>query len=114
MPHLPRQAAQARALSVTFAGVDIGAFMQMPLDQLAALLEPIAQGDFRAMQRGRLRTRKRPDATVPGCAASGRAVRGIARRAPHPALSEEKSPRACGRWREWHACASCVGWAWAT
>src|SRR3546814_4604425 len=26
------------ALSVTFAGVDIGAFMQMPLDQLAALL----------------------------------------------------------------------------
>ena len=53
------------ALSVTFAGVDIGEFMQVPLDQLAALLEPIAQGDFRAHAAGRLRTRKRPYATVP-------------------------------------------------
>jgi excinuclease ABC subunit A len=34
------------ALSVTFAGMDIGEFMQMPLDRLAALLEPIAQGHF--------------------------------------------------------------------
>ncbi|WP_017904711.1 excinuclease ABC subunit UvrA, partial [Pseudomonas asplenii] len=34
------------ALSVTFAGLDIGEFMQMPLDRLAALLEPVAQGDF--------------------------------------------------------------------
>lgn len=34
------------ALSVTFAGIDIGRFMQLPLDQLADLLEPIARGDF--------------------------------------------------------------------
>ncbi len=39
---------KSEALSVTFAGVDIGEFMQMPLDQLAALLEPIARSDFRA------------------------------------------------------------------
>lgn len=43
---------KAEALSVTFAGVDIGEFMQMPLDRLAALLEPIAQGDFRAHAAG--------------------------------------------------------------
>ncbi|KPA90068.1 Excinuclease ATPase subunit [Pseudomonas asplenii] len=36
------------ALSVTFAGLDIGEFMQMPLDRLAALLEPVALGDFPA------------------------------------------------------------------
>ncbi|MET4596714.1 excinuclease ABC subunit UvrA [Stenotrophomonas sp. 2694] len=40
------------ALSVTFAGVDIGEFMRLPLDQLADLLGPIAQGDFRAHSRG--------------------------------------------------------------
>jgi len=30
------------ALSVTFAGVDIGEFMRLPLDQLAELLQPVA------------------------------------------------------------------------
>ncbi|WP_353101004.1 excinuclease ABC subunit UvrA [Stenotrophomonas lactitubi] len=40
------------ALSVTFAGVDIGEFMRLPLDQLADLLEPIAHGDFSAHSRG--------------------------------------------------------------
>ncbi|WP_303635540.1 excinuclease ABC subunit UvrA [Stenotrophomonas tuberculopleuritidis] len=40
------------ALSVTFAGVDIGEFMRLPLDQLADLLEPIAHGDFSAHRRG--------------------------------------------------------------
>ncbi|WP_426721176.1 hypothetical protein [Enterobacter cloacae complex sp. 301C7] len=35
------------SLSVTFAGVDIGGFMQMPLDQLAELLLPISWGDFK-------------------------------------------------------------------
>jgi excinuclease ABC subunit A len=81
------------ALSVTFAGVDIGAFMQMPLDQLAALLEPIAQGDFRAHAAGRLRTRKRPGATVPNAASGAvHAVSPDVRRTS--ALSEEKrSPR---------------------
>ncbi|MBN0119887.1 excinuclease ABC subunit A, partial [Pseudomonas aeruginosa] len=48
------------ALSVTFAGVDIGAFMQMPLDQLAALLEPIAQGDFRAHAAGAATDKEAP------------------------------------------------------
>ncbi|MDM2974087.1 excinuclease ABC subunit UvrA [Citrobacter sp. CK198] len=40
------------ALSVTFAGVDIGEFMQMPLDQLAELLLPISRGDFSAHHAG--------------------------------------------------------------
>jgi excinuclease ABC subunit A len=43
---------KAEALSVSFAGVDIGTFMQMPLDRLASLLEPIAQGDFAAHGAG--------------------------------------------------------------
>ncbi len=34
------------ALSVTFAGLDIGALSQMPLDRLAEVLRPVAQGDF--------------------------------------------------------------------
>src|SRR5258705_2893547 len=34
------------ALSVTFAGFDIGELSQQPLDRLAALLEPIARGDW--------------------------------------------------------------------
>ncbi|CAM3616839.1 excinuclease ABC subunit UvrA [Bordetella sputigena] len=41
-----------QALAVTFAGVDIGEFMRMPLDQAAALLEPIARGDFGAHGAG--------------------------------------------------------------
>ena len=36
------------ALLVTFAGVDIGEFMRLPLDQLAELLQPVAEGDFSA------------------------------------------------------------------
>lgn len=35
---------KSESLSVTFAGVDIGEFMQMPLDQLAELLLPISRG----------------------------------------------------------------------
>ncbi|MFL9917020.1 excinuclease ABC subunit UvrA [Paraburkholderia fungorum] len=34
------------ALSVTFAGLDIGEFAQLPLARLAALLEPIARGEW--------------------------------------------------------------------
>ncbi len=40
------------SLSVTFAGVDIGEFMQMPLDQLAELLLPISGGFQYASCRG--------------------------------------------------------------
>ncbi|GAB2920200.1 excinuclease ABC subunit UvrA [Paraburkholderia jirisanensis] len=34
------------ALSVTFAGLDIGEFSQLPLARLAAILEPIARGEW--------------------------------------------------------------------
>ncbi len=34
------------ALSVTFAGLDIGSFSQMPLNRLADVLEPVAAGRF--------------------------------------------------------------------
>ena len=40
------------ALSVTFAGHDIGAFMQMPVNQLIPLLTPITQGNFTAHDAG--------------------------------------------------------------
>jgi excinuclease ABC subunit A len=40
------------SLSVTFAGLDIGAFAQLSLDNLASLLAPIAEGDFRAHTAG--------------------------------------------------------------
>jgi excinuclease ABC subunit A len=36
------------ALSVTFAGYDIGALSQLPLTQLVQVLEPIARGEFGA------------------------------------------------------------------
>ncbi|WP_449397186.1 excinuclease ABC subunit A [Devosia riboflavina] len=40
------------ALDVTFAGVDIGSFMQMSLDKVATLLAPIVDGDFSAHSAG--------------------------------------------------------------
>jgi len=40
------------ALSVTFAGIDIGDFMRLPLDHAVALLDPIARGDFGAHGAG--------------------------------------------------------------
>ena len=85
---------KSEALSVTFAGVDIGAFMQMPLDQLVALLEPIAQGDFRAHAAGAATDKeatRRDRAERAERAASGRAVHAVSpdvRRTS--ALSEEK------------------------
>nr|WKF60866.1 UvrABC system protein A [Paraburkholderia busanensis] len=79
------------ALAVTFSGVDIGEFMQMSLDNLALLLEPIARGDFRAHAAGSgiggAATRRDRSER----AASGRATHSIApdvRRTS--ALSEEK------------------------
>ncbi len=65
------------ALSVTFAGVDIGEFMQMPLDQLAALLEPIAQGDFRAHAAGAATDKEATRRDRAERAASGRAVHAV-------------------------------------
>jgi len=79
------------ALSVTFAGVDIGEFMQMAVDKLSALLEPIAKGDFRSHAEG---TGTDKEATR-----RDRAERKASRRAVHAvapdvrrtsALSEEK------------------------
>lgn len=76
------------ALSVTFAGLDIGEFMRMPLDALAALLEPIAQGDFgdvpaRAGAHGKATRRGR---TVSGQATPA----AVPRMRRTSALSEEK------------------------
>lgn len=82
---------KAAALSVTFAGVDIGEFMQMPLDRLASLLEPIAQGDFRAHAAGAGTDRKATERDRKERAASGRATHTVTpdvRRTS--ALSEEK------------------------
>lgn len=79
------------ALSVTFAGHDIGAFMQMPLDQLATLLTPVVEGDFSAHEAG---VEGRKDITQKDRAA--RAALGRATHAVSPdvrqtsALSEEK------------------------
>ena len=41
-----------QSLAVTFAGVDIGEFMQMSIDRLSDLLRPIARGDFSAHRGG--------------------------------------------------------------
>ncbi|KFG98468.1 excinuclease ABC subunit A [Burkholderia paludis] len=82
---------KAEALSVTFAGVDIGEFMQMPLDRLASLLEPIAQGDFRAHAAGAGTDREATRRDRNARAASGRATHTVTpdvRRTS--ALSEEK------------------------
>lgn len=79
------------ALSVTFAGMDIGAFMQMPLDRLAALLEPVARGDFRAHAAGAGTDKAATRLDRAERVASGRAAHAAAsdvRRTS--ALSEEK------------------------
>jgi excinuclease ABC subunit A len=80
------------ALSVTFAGVDIGTLSQMPLNQMAELLKPVAQGQLQATQT--------PEATLSRNAARRDTARRVAaggaahkaspdvRRTPH--LSEEK------------------------
>ncbi|MBS9727228.1 excinuclease ABC subunit A, partial [Pseudomonas stutzeri] len=79
------------ALSVTFAGVDIGEFMRLPLDQLADLLDPVAQGDFSAQRQGARTSGSATRRDRAARAASGRAVHATA---PDvrltSALSEEK------------------------
>ncbi|WP_313296867.1 excinuclease ABC subunit UvrA [Stenotrophomonas sp.] len=79
------------ALSVTFAGVDIGEFMRLPLDQLAGLLEPIAQGDFGAHNKGARTSRRATPRDRARRAASGRATHeGAPDVRLTSALSEEK------------------------
>ncbi|AWT14897.1 excinuclease ABC subunit UvrA [Stenotrophomonas maltophilia] len=79
------------ALSVTFAGVDIGEFMRLPLDQLAALLEPIAQGDFGAHSKGVRTSRSATPRDRARRAASGQATHeGAPDVRLTSALSEEK------------------------
>lgn len=79
------------ALSVTFAGVDIGEFMRLPLDQLAALLEPIAQGDFGAHGKGARTSRSATPRDRARRAASGQATHeGAPDVRLTSALSEEK------------------------
>ena len=79
------------ALSVTFAGVDIGAFMQLSIDQVTTLLEPIAQGQFGAQTAGAGPDQEATRRDRAERAASGRATHAAApdvRRTS--ALSEEK------------------------
>lgn len=79
------------ALSVTFAGVDIGELSRMPLDRVLALLEPIAKGDFRAHAAGTGTDSAATRRDRANRAASGRATHAAApdvRRTS--ALSEEK------------------------
>ncbi|MDR5749088.1 excinuclease ABC subunit UvrA [Caballeronia sp. LZ029] len=79
------------ALAVTFAGVDIGEFMQMPLDRLSSLLEPIAKGDFGAHSAGTGIDREATRRDRAQRAVSGRATHAVSpdvRRTS--ALSEEK------------------------
>ncbi|MCU0999610.1 excinuclease ABC subunit UvrA [Stenotrophomonas maltophilia] len=79
------------ALSVTFAGVDIGEFMRLPLDQLAALLGPIAQGDFSAHSTGARTSRSATPRDRARRAASGQATHeGAPDVRLTSALSEEK------------------------
>lgn len=68
------------ALSVTFAGLDIGQFTQMPLEGLQALLAPIAEGDFRAHAPG--------TAAGSGATRRDRAARKAAGRAEHAAAPD--------------------------
>jgi len=79
------------ALSVTFAGVDIGEFMRLPLDQLAALLEPIAQGDLGVHSKGARTNRSATPRDRARRAASGQATHeGAPDVRLTSALSEEK------------------------
>ncbi|MEG3183138.1 excinuclease ABC subunit UvrA [Novilysobacter erysipheiresistens] len=79
------------ALSVTFAGVDIGEFSGLPLDRVVELLQPVANGKFDAHAGG--------DTTNATATRRDRAKRAAAKRATHaaapdvrrtPAMSEEK------------------------
>jgi len=81
------------ALSVTFAGMDIGALSRLALHQVAALLQPAAEGRFGDADAGAPPTLTRAEAradTARRVAAGGSAHRAApdVRRTPH--LSQEK------------------------
>jgi excinuclease ABC subunit A len=81
------------ALSVTFAGLDIGTLSQLPLDQVAARLAPAARGDFTGQDEHDTATLSREQSrrgTARRVAAGGAAHAGArdVRLTPH--LSEEK------------------------
>jgi excinuclease ABC subunit A len=79
------------ALSVTFAGVDIGTLSQMPLDRVADLLRPAAEGRFGVAGEGATRARAagRRD-LARRVAAGGSAHAGSSDVRLTPNLSEEK------------------------
>lgn len=79
------------ALSVTFAGLDIGTLSQLSLDRIAQTLRPAAQGRFDAPARGAARSRaaSRNDVAT-RVAAGGSAHAGSSDVRRTPDLSEEK------------------------
>lgn len=76
------------ALSVTFAGMDIGALSQLPLSELADVLRPAAQGQF--MQQAAPATATPPKPIGPRRMAKGTRHVGADNVLRTPALSEEK------------------------
>jgi excinuclease ABC subunit A len=79
------------ALSVTFAGVDIGTLSQLPLDRLAALLAPAAEGRFESSDDAATLTRGQHRKSTARRVADGGAAHTASpdvRRTPY--LSEEK------------------------
>ncbi|CAN7518645.1 excinuclease ABC subunit A [Rhizobacter sp. LjRoot28] len=79
------------ALSVTFAGLDIGALSQMPLDEVAARLAPASRGEFESLVDTRTLSRRAAQADTARRVAAGGAAHAASsdvRRTPH--LSEEK------------------------
>lgn len=79
------------ALSVTFAGLDIGALSQMPLDEVAARLGPASRGEFESLVDTRTLSRRAAQADTARRVAAGGASHAASsdvRRTPH--LSEEK------------------------
>ena len=79
------------ALSVTFAGLDIGRLSQLPLNKLAALLEPVAHGQFDLPARSAAISRAAASThTARRVAAGGSAHQAAPDVRRTPNLSEEK------------------------
>jgi excinuclease ABC subunit A len=79
------------ALSVSFAGVDIGELSHLPLHRVAELLAPAARGEFEPLADGHTLSRKRAKADTARRVAGGgsaHAASSDVRRTPY--LSEEK------------------------
>ncbi|RYY63964.1 MAG: excinuclease ABC subunit A, partial [Comamonadaceae bacterium] len=79
------------ALSVTFAGLDIGEFSRLPLHELCEVLKPVARGEFAAGARSAVLDRASAKAAVRERVAAGGSAHAAApdvRRTPD--LSEEK------------------------